>query len=71
MSSLNYDSSKLPLGKLSENTLRKGYSVLKLQISELLEGVKLSQIEHSEDQSAALSALTSRYYGVIPRADSK
>jgi len=70
MSSLNYDSSKLPLGKLSENTLRKGYSVLR-QISALLEGVKLSQIEHSEDQSAALSALTSRYYGVIPRADSK
>jgi len=61
MTSLNYDANKLPLGKLSQNTLRKGNSVLK-QISELLGNLSVDRSSRSE----ALADLTSRYYTIIP-----
>jgi poly [ADP-ribose] polymerase 2/3/4 len=61
MTSLNSDANKLPLGKLSRNTLRKGNSMLK-QISELPGDLTVDNMSRSE----ALADLTSRYYTIIP-----
>ena len=65
MSALNYDSNKLPLGKLSANTLQKGNSLLK-EISEVLAESKLAQSKYGFSSAVALETLTSRYYTVIP-----
>ena len=65
MTSLNYDANKLPLGKLSQNTLQKGNSVLK-EISELLGDPSISIPKYGRTQSGALADLTSRYYTLIP-----
>jgi poly [ADP-ribose] polymerase 2/3/4 len=65
MNFLNYDADKLPLGNLSEGTLRKGYIALR-NISELLGDPTIAQSRYSSTHGAALSMLTSRYYTVIP-----
>lgn len=65
MSSLNYDANKLPLGKLSNNTLRKGNLVLK-EISEVLNDPVLAATKYGRSQTQVLSDLTSRYYSIIP-----
>lgn len=65
MTSLNYDANKLPLGKLSQNTLQKGNSVLK-EISELLGDPSISIPKYGRTPSGALADLTSRYYTLIP-----
>jgi len=65
MTSLNYDANKLPLGKLSQNTLQKGNSVLK-EISELLGDPSISISKYGRTQPEALADLTSRYYTLIP-----
>ena len=65
MFSLNYDANKLPLGKLSDNTLRKGNLVLK-EISEVLNDPMLAATKYGRSQTQVLSDLTSRYYSIIP-----
>ena len=65
MMALNYDANKLPLGKLSDNTLRKGNLVLK-QISELLDDPSLASTRYESTPAAVLSQLSSRYYTIIP-----
>lgn len=65
MTSLNYDANKLPLGKLSQNTLQKGNLVLK-EISELLSDPSISIPKYGRTQSETLAYLTSRYYTLIP-----
>lgn len=65
MTALNYDANKLPLGKLSDNTLRKGYCVLK-DISDVLGDSNIAMAKYGETQTAALASLTSRYYSIIP-----
>jgi poly [ADP-ribose] polymerase len=65
MKSLNYDANKLPLGKLSENTLRKGNLVLK-EISDVLGDPTLALTTQRGNQADILATLTSRYYTIIP-----
>src|ERR1700738_2547446 len=66
MTSLNYDANKLPLGKLSENTLRKGNSALK-EIADVLVDPTLSMTRYGGSQMTVLATLTSRYYTIIPQ----
>ncbi|KAF3919977.1 hypothetical protein AA313_de0209398 [Arthrobotrys entomopaga] len=56
MANLNYDSRKLPLGRLNKNTLSQGYNQLKA-ISEALA---------ANSNRSALENLTNRYYSIIP-----
>jgi poly [ADP-ribose] polymerase 2/3/4 len=65
MSSLNYDANKLPLGKLSQNTLTKGNLTLK-DISEVLADHSLARTKHGGSLAEVLTQLTSRYYTIIP-----
>jgi poly [ADP-ribose] polymerase 2/3/4 len=65
MSSLNYDANKLPLGKLSENTLQKGNSILQ-EISEVMGEPPLAMTKYGRPLAGALEFLTSRYYTIIP-----
>ena len=65
MTSLNYDANKLPLGKLSENTLRKGNSALK-EISNVLVEPSLAKTKYGLTSKDTLATLTSRYYTIIP-----
>lgn len=66
MMALNYDANKLPLGKLSDNTLKKGNLALK-EISELLDDPTLAMTRYESTQAAILSQLSSRYYTIIPQ----
>ncbi|TGZ82931.1 PARP-domain-containing protein [Ascodesmis nigricans] len=59
MASLSYDANKLPLGKLSKETIMRGYTVLK-EIGDVI-----SQ-PHSSSKVRQLQELSSRYYTVIP-----
>jgi len=65
MSSLNYDANKLPLGKLSENTLKRGNAALK-EISEILGDPTLALSKYGGSLGNVLADLTSRYYSIIP-----
>ncbi|KAJ3052158.1 hypothetical protein HK097_006804 [Rhizophlyctis rosea] len=65
LASLKYDSNKLPLGKLSKNTIRKGFTALKA-LAEVIEDPKKAQEEHGADYLSVLKSLTSQYYTVIP-----
>jgi poly [ADP-ribose] polymerase len=65
MTELNYDANKLPLGKLSDSTLKKGNSALR-EISDVLGDPTLAMTRHGGDQMSVLAALTSRYYTIIP-----
>ncbi|CAG8767734.1 5571_t:CDS:1, partial [Acaulospora morrowiae] len=55
MVELNYDAAKLPLGKLSKNTITQGYQVLKK-----IEAVLIS------NESGSLVELSNDFYSVIP-----
>ncbi|EPS37847.1 hypothetical protein H072_8389 [Dactylellina haptotyla CBS 200.50] len=56
MAELNYDSRKLPLGRLNKNTISAGYNQLK-SISEALT---------ARSGRSELENLTNRYYSIIP-----
>ncbi|KAK6359719.1 hypothetical protein TWF696_000861 [Orbilia brochopaga] len=58
MANLNYDSGKLPLGRLNKNTLSQGYNQLKA-ISEALA---------ASTNRAVLETYTNRYYSIIPHS---
>ncbi|KAI5793031.1 poly-ribose polymerase [Geopyxis carbonaria] len=68
MASLSYDSNKLPLGKLSKDTIMRGYSLLK-EISEVIADPAQSTSrfgQHGNSHHQILTELASRYYTVIP-----
>ncbi|KKY22678.1 putative polyribose polymerase [Phaeomoniella chlamydospora] len=64
MSAMNYDTNKLPLGKLSKKTLKDGYTVLK----ELAELVRDPTIATSRNMSyhQLVEQLSNRYLSLIP-----
>ncbi|TFK29997.1 PARP-domain-containing protein [Coprinopsis marcescibilis] len=68
MLSMSYDSNKLPLGKLSKDTILRGFNLLK-QIGEVI-GDPVNALqnfsEYGNSQGQILSQLSSRYYTVIP-----
>ncbi|KZW03275.1 hypothetical protein EXIGLDRAFT_759147 [Exidia glandulosa HHB12029] len=78
LGSFNYDANKLPLGKLSKDTVANGYSVLK-EIAEALEnkdsGTDAASGSSGPKRGAAKKKagnvfveLTNRYYSIIPHA---
>ncbi|EAU88494.2 poly(ADP)-ribose polymerase [Coprinopsis cinerea okayama7 len=68
MASMSYDSNKLPLGKLSKDTILRGFNLLK-QIGEVI-GDPANAVqnfsEYGNSYQQILSQLSSRYYTVIP-----
>lgn len=59
MASMSYDAKKLPLGKLSDRTLKTGFSILK-ELSDLISGRNFAA------SRPALEALSNRYFTTIP-----
>lgn len=58
MSSFEYDSRKLPLGKLANSTIEQGFSVLK-DLAALLQDPSLAS-EHGGSLQQAVTTLTNR-----------
>ena len=67
MSDLNYDVNKLPLGKLSKNTITRGYQALK-DLSELMDDATLAQSEYGTSYQQATEDLSNSFYSLIPHA---
>lgn len=67
MASFDYDSKKLPLGKLSKRTLNQGFQVLK-DLSELISTPSLAEEEYQTSWDEAVEHLSNRYFTVIPHA---
>lgn len=65
LASMSYDANKLPLGKLSERTLKAGFSVLK-ELAELLSDGTLSTSRYGLSLLAAQETLSNRYFTLIP-----
>jgi poly [ADP-ribose] polymerase len=66
MAALNYDSAKLPLGKLSKATITRGYQALK-ELSDLLDDSSLAQ-NYDLSVPAATEHLSNLYYSTIPHS---
>jgi poly [ADP-ribose] polymerase len=66
MASLNYDSEKLPLGKLSKATITRGYQALK-ELSNLLDDPTLAA-EYDLSVPEATEHLSNSYYSTIPHS---
>ena len=67
MAALNYDSAKLPLGKLSKATITRGYEALK-ELSNLLDDPTLATTEYNTSVRAATEQLSNAYYSTIPHS---
>ncbi|KAI0136364.1 poly polymerase [Xylariales sp. AK1849] len=67
MSELNYDVKKLPLGKLSKNTITRGFQALK-DLSALLNDPSLAETEHGTSYQQATEDLSNAYFSLIPHA---
>ena len=65
MASQNYNYDKLPLGKLSKNTINKGYLALK-ELGDVILNPKLAQERHDMSLIATFNDLSSQYYSIIP-----
>jgi poly [ADP-ribose] polymerase len=66
MASLNYDSAKLPLGKLSKATITRGYEALK-QLSDLLDDPTRAS-DYDRPLHSAIEHLSNMYYSLIPHS---
>ncbi|KAK3684559.1 hypothetical protein LTR37_020162 [Vermiconidia calcicola] len=66
MAALNYDSTKLPLGKLSKATITRGYQALK-ELADLLNDSSLAA-NYDLPVAAAEEHLSNLYYSTIPHA---
>lgn len=66
MSDLNYDATKLPLGKLSKTTITRGFQTLK-DLSALLDDPTLAT-DYNMSFADATEHLSNLYYTVIPHA---
>ncbi|KAL0943272.1 PARP-like domain-containing protein [Colletotrichum truncatum] len=65
MSSMNYDANKLPLGKLSKNTIVRGFQALK-DLSALFSDRTLASSKYSMTPVEANEHLSNLYYTLIP-----
>lgn len=65
LASMSYDVHKLPLGKLSDRTLKSGFSVLK-ELSELIADPTSAQAKYGTAYGPAIEHLTNRYFTLIP-----
>ena len=67
LEAMSYDSDKLPLGKLSERTLKSGYEALK-ELAELLANPALADEVHNMPYADAIQEITNSYYTYIPHS---
>ncbi|KAI1123747.1 poly polymerase catalytic domain-containing protein [Nemania abortiva] len=67
MSDLNYDSAKLPLGKLSKATISRGFQALK-NLSALLDDPSLAASEYNTSFPQATEHLSNLFFTIIPHA---
>lgn len=67
MSSLNYDSNKLPLGKLSKATITRGFQQLK-DLAALMDDPSLAASRWNMALGMATEHLSNTYYSLIPHA---
>jgi poly [ADP-ribose] polymerase 2/3/4 len=67
MVQLNYDANKLPLGKLSKNTILRGFTALK-DLSAILDDPPLAATEHSMTVGGAMEHFSNLYYTLIPHS---
>ncbi|KAJ5817241.1 hypothetical protein N7447_009474 [Penicillium robsamsonii] len=65
LAAMSYDANKLPLGKLSDRTLKSGFLVLK-EISELMTTPNVSQERYGLSFNDAIETLSNRYFTLIP-----
>ncbi|KAJ5781100.1 hypothetical protein N7457_006260 [Penicillium paradoxum] len=65
LAAMAYDANKMPLGKLSDRTLKNGFLVLK-EISEVMATPTLAQQRYGQTHHAAIESLSNRYYSLIP-----
>lgn len=65
MASMSYDAKKLPLGKLSDRTLKTGFSILK-ELSELIADPSQAGSRYGVGYAPATEALSNRYFTTIP-----
>ncbi|RYP79322.1 hypothetical protein DL769_003003 [Monosporascus sp. CRB-8-3] len=67
MAHLNYDSDKLPLGKLSKTTITRGFQALK-DLSDLLDDPTLAQSKYQAQYPQAAEQLSNLFYTIIPHS---
>ena len=67
MAALNYDASKLPLGKLSKATILRGFQQLK-DLAALMNDPGLASTRWSRPVPDAIEMLSNMYYSIIPHA---
>jgi poly [ADP-ribose] polymerase len=65
LASMSYDAKKLPLGKLSDRTLKNGFSILK-ELSELITDPSLAASRYDTGYGTATENLSNRYFTTIP-----
>jgi len=65
MASMSYDAKKLPLGKLSDRTLKSGFSILK-ELSELIADPSLAGSKYDTGYATATANLSDQYFTIIP-----
>ncbi|KAI0035247.1 poly polymerase catalytic domain-containing protein [Vararia minispora EC-137] len=65
LSEMNYDANKLPLGKLSKNTILNGFSALKA-LSEVISQPNSDVVKRYSNFDRACEELTNSYYSIIP-----
>ncbi|KAI0151980.1 PARP-domain-containing protein [Hypoxylon sp. NC0597] len=65
MSELNYDSRKLPLGKLSKNTINRGFQALK-DLSAFLDDPSCIPPQYKGSQKSINEQLSNCYFSIIP-----
>lgn len=65
LASMSYDVHKLPLGKLSDRTLKSGFSVLK-ELSEVIADPASAQARYGTAYGQTIEHLTNRYFTLIP-----
>ena len=65
MSALNYDSTKLPLGKLSQNTITRGFELLQ-ELTALIAQPALASNYGGMSHRNAIENLSNSYYSLIP-----
>ncbi|KAI1288897.1 poly polymerase catalytic domain-containing protein [Xylaria venustula] len=67
MSDLNYDSAKLPLGKLSKATISRGFQALK-DLSALLDDPSLAGSQYGTNFPHATEQLSNLFFTIIPHS---
>lgn len=67
MMALNYDVNKLPLGKLSRPTIKRGFQALQ-NLAALFDDSSLAASEYGTSLPAAIEQCSNQYYSLIPHA---